>query len=147
MEGKTSYVTSAVGMEETAGRLRARRSSLFMQTVVWVTGLVCLAFLLGTLVQTVSNHQLAQALQSAQQQTQQLSDQHDRLAQQAKHYQDPYVIESESRQQLGYARPGEHVIVTIGVSSPTQSANAAGVPHEATTNFWQAWWQLLFGNG
>ena len=42
-----SLVTRAVGLEETTGRLRARRSSLFTQTIILVTGLVCFAFLLG----------------------------------------------------------------------------------------------------
>ncbi|HEY3991732.1 MAG TPA: septum formation initiator family protein, partial [Ktedonobacteraceae bacterium] len=107
-EGKTPYVTSAVGMEETAGRMRARRVSLFTQTVVWVTGLVCLAFLLGALAQAWSNSQLTQTLQQERQREQQLQNQHDRLEHQATYYHDPYVIESEARQQMGYARPGEH---------------------------------------
>ena len=95
-----------MGLEETVGRVRARRSSLFTQTIVWVTGLVCLAFLLGSVVQIWSNGQLAQTLQQEQRKTQQLQSDHNKLVQQASHYQDPYVIEQEARQQLGYARTG-----------------------------------------
>ena len=53
------FVTRAVGLEETTGRLRARRSSLFTQTIILVTGLVCFAFLLGSLAQAWSNSMLA----------------------------------------------------------------------------------------
>ena len=35
--GGSTHVTSAVGLEETVGRLRARRGSLFTTTVIWVT--------------------------------------------------------------------------------------------------------------
>ena len=84
-----SHITSAVGLEEPAGRLRARRSSLFSQTIVWATALICMAFLLGSLPQAWSNSQLMQRVQEAQQQTQQLQAYHDRLVQQAKQYQDP----------------------------------------------------------
>ncbi len=146
-EGKTPYVTSAIGMEETAGRMRARRVSLFTQTVIWVTGLVCLAFLLGSLLQAWSNSRLMQTLQQEQQKTQQLQSEHDRLQHQAAYYQDPYVIESEARQQMGYARPGEHVVVVTNGSG--QSTPQAG-PKSATSasrGFWQAWWDFFFGNG
>ena len=71
-EGTGPHVTSAVGMEETAGRLRARRNSLFTQTVIWITGLVCLAFLLSSLAQAWSNSQLMQRVQTEQQQLQHL---------------------------------------------------------------------------
>lgn len=146
-ESKTPYVTSAVGMEETAGRLRARRVSLFTQTVVWVTGLVCLAFLLGSLAQAWSNSQLMQSLQQEQQKTQQLQNEHRSLEQQAKHFQDPYVIESEARQQLGYARPGEHVVVVT--NGKNQSPRPAPLKQNPSTSqgFWQAWWNFFFGNG
>src|SRR5947209_15373995 len=65
-------ITSAVGMQETAGSLRARRYSLFTQTVIWVTVVICMAFLLGSLAQAWSNSQLAQKVQEAQQQLSQL---------------------------------------------------------------------------
>src|SRR6266702_4092358 len=99
-----SLVTRAIGLEEPTGRLRARRSSLFTRTIIWVTGLVCMAFLLGSLAQAWSNSQLMQRVQEAQQQTQQLQASHDHLVQPANHYQDPFVIEREARQQLGYIR-------------------------------------------
>jgi cell division protein FtsB len=115
--------------------MRARRVSLFTQTVVWVTGLVCLAFLLGALAQAWSNSQLTQTLQQERQREQQLQNQHDRLEHQATYYHDPYVIESEARQQMGYARPGEQ---------PQTSPKASTSP---APGFWQAWWDFFFGNG
>ena len=146
-EGKTPYVTSAVGMEETAGRLRARRVSLFTQTIVWVTGLVCLAFLLGALAQAWSNNQLAHTLQQVQQQTQQLQDQHTHLQHQAAYYQDPYVIEGEARQQLGYSRSGEHVVVVTNSSDQNVPQTTPKARTSPSKGFWQAWWDFFFGNG
>jgi cell division protein FtsB len=146
-EGKTPYVTSAVGMEETAGRVRARRVSLFTQTVIWVTGLVCLAFLLGALAQAWSNSQLLQTLQQEQQKTQQLQNQHNDLAKQANYYRDPYVIESEARQRLGYARAGEHVVVITGTPGQSQQQTAPKASAPTSQGFWQAWWDFFFGNG
>ena len=64
-EGSSPYVTSAVGIEETQGRVRARRSSLFTRTVIWITGLICLAFLLGSLAQAWSNSALMQRVDAA----------------------------------------------------------------------------------
>lgn len=145
-ENQTPYVTSAVGIEETAGRLRARRASLFTQTVVWVTGLVCLAFLLGALFQAWSNSQLMQILQQEQHKTQQLQSEHDRLVRQAAYYQDPYVIESEARQ-LGYARPGEHVLVVAGGKKQDQPPVQARPAAASGPGFWQAWWDFFFGHG
>ena len=95
----SASVTSAIGMGETAGRLRARRSSLFTQTVIWVTGLICMAFLLGTLAQAWSNSQSAQQVQAAQQQLQQLQAHNKVLSKAASHYQNPAVVENEARQQ------------------------------------------------
>lgn len=144
-EGKTPYVTSAVGIEEPAGRTRARRISLFTQTVLWVTGLVCLAFLLGSLAQAWSNHQLIQTLQQEQQKTQQLQNQNAHLKQQATYYQDPYVIESEARQHLGYARRGEHVVVPTGGGTPSQQQSTPKIGTAGTQGFWQLWWKFFFG--
>lgn len=146
-EGKTPYVTSAVGMEETAGRVRARRVSLFTQTVIWVTGLVCLAFLLGSLAQAWSNSQLMQTLQVEQQKTQQLQQEHDRLEHQAAYYRDPYVIESEARQQLGYARTGEHVLVVTAGKNQSRPASTPKATTPGASGFWQSWWNFFFGNG
>jgi len=146
-EGKTPYVTSAVGMEETAGRVRARRVSLFTQTIIWVTGLVCLAFLIGSLAQVWSNYQLMQTLQQEQQRTQQLQNANGHLKNQAAYYQDPYVIESEARQQLGYARSDEHVVVPTGATKQNQPQGVQKPTVSASQGFWQDWWDFLFGRG
>ncbi|HZS78490.1 MAG TPA: septum formation initiator family protein [Ktedonobacteraceae bacterium] len=144
-EGSSPYVTSAIGLEETEGRLRARKSSLFMRTVVWVTGMICLAFLLGSLVQAWSNSQLMQRLAVTQQQTQQLQAQHDRLAQQAKYYQDPAVIEREARQ-MGYVRRGEHLVIIVGANDSSQQKSGSSAKTAQPDNFWQEWWNIFFGN-
>jgi cell division protein FtsB len=144
--GSLPYVTSAVGMEETVGRSRARRSSLFAQTIIWVTGLICLALLLGSLAQAWSNSALMQRVESAQQQTQQLQDKHDTLTSQASYYKDPLVIESEARQKLGYVRPGEYPVVII--SSNTQERPVV-IHHQkppVQQSYWQEWWNAFFGN-
>ncbi|GAC1568792.1 MAG: hypothetical protein NVS3B14_19380 [Ktedonobacteraceae bacterium] len=142
--GSGPYITSAVGLEETQGRARARRSSLFTRTVIWVTGLVCLAFLLGSVVQAWTNSQLMQELEATQQQTQQVQAHHDQLAQLANHYQDPAVIEKEAREQLGYVRPGEHPVVIVG-SKQAQAQPASSLKEAAPPqNFWQLWWNIFF---
>ena len=145
-EGSGPNITSAVGLEETAGHKRARRTSLFTKTVIWVTGLICLAFLLGTLGQAWSNSQLMQRVQDAQLHLQQAQHHHDELVQLANHYKDPFVIEREAREQLGYIRPGEHPVVIS--SSPDQGQRNA--PQQSNTSpqqgFWQEWWNIFFGN-
>ncbi len=141
-----SLVTKAVGLEETTGRLRARRSSLFTQTIIWATGLVCIAFLLGSLAQAWSNSLSMQRVQEAQQQTQQLQAYHDQLAQQANHYSNPFVIESEARQELGYIRQGEHPVVIVGSNQQEQQSTAHPTSPLAPQNFWQQWWNVFFGN-
>ena len=138
-------VTRAVGLEETTGRLRARRSSLFTQTIILITGLVCFAFLLGSLAQAWSNSMLARQVQEAQQQTQQLQAYHDRLAQQAHYYSDPYVIESEARQDLGYIRAGEHLVVIVGSNQQEQQHTSLSSHPQVTQSFWQQWWNVFFG--
>jgi cell division protein FtsB len=144
-EGNTANVTSAVGMEETVGRLRARRNSLFTHTVMWVTGLICIALLLGTLAQAWSNSHLMQQVQIAQQQLYQLQSNHSRLTQQVDHYQNPAVIENEARQQLGYVRPGEQPVIVM--SSGQQSQQAKGQRRRSTVQqgFWLDWWNAFFG--
>ncbi len=143
--GSSPNVTSAVGMEETVGRLRARRSSLFTQTVIWVTGLICLALLFGSLAQAWSNSQLMQRVQVAQQQTQQARDHHAYLTQLAQRYQDPFVIETGARERLGYIRPNEHPIVILGSTTPVQQR----VQHHSSAppqqGYWQEWWHVFFG--
>ena len=141
-----SLVTRAVGLEESTGRLRARRSSLFTQTIILVTGLVCFAFLLGSLAQAWSNSMLMRQVQDAQQQTQQLQAYHDHLAQQAQYYSTPFVIESEARQNLGYIRPGEHLVVIVG-SNQQRQQNTPHTSHpQVMQSFWQQWWDVFFGN-
>ena len=139
-------VTRAVGLEETSGHLRARRSSLFTQTIILITGLVCFAFLLGSLAQAWSNSMLMRQVQDAQQQTQQLQAYHDHLAQQAQYYSDPYVIESEARQDLGYIRPGEHLVVIVGSNQQGQQNSAHTSQPQPMQSFWQEWWNVFFGN-
>jgi cell division protein FtsB len=136
-----------VGIEEPAGRLRARRTTLFTRTVIWVTALVCLAFLLGSLVQAWSNSQLMQNLVREQQTTQQLQHEHARLQQQAGYYQDPYIIESEAREQLGYERPGEHIVIVVGAQNQKQAPAALPAKGSPPQGFWQSWWDLFFGSG
>jgi cell division protein FtsB len=139
-------VTSAIGMEETVGRLRARRSSLFTRTVIWITGLVCLAFLLGTLAQAWSNDQLMQNVQQTQQLQQQLQSHNASLQKLAAHYKDPSVIESEVRQQLGYIRPGEHPVIIVSAASSAQSPAKRPAAAPAARSNWQLWWHVFFGN-
>ena len=141
----TGNVTSAVGIEETAGRVRARRNSLFSQTVIWVTGFICLAFLLGTLAQAWSNSQLMQRVQDAQQSLAQVQAHHNDLVQQAKYYAQPSVIENEARQQLGYIRPGEHAINIISVDDQNKAQQQTPGKAPAPQGFWQEWWNSLFG--
>ena len=144
--GSNPYITSAIGIEETQGRARARRSTLFTRTVIWVTGLVCLAFLLGSLAQAWTNSQLMQQLHTTQAQAQQAQSYHDHLAQQANHYQDPAVIAKEAREQLGYVRPGEHPVVIVGSKQTSSQATSPTPKITPTQNFWQAWWNTFFGS-
>lgn len=139
-------VTRAVGLEETTGRLRARRSSLFTQTIILVTGLVCFAFLLGSLAQAWSNSMLMRQVQDTQQQTQQIQAYHDNLAKQAQHYADPYIIESEARQDLGYIRAGEHLVVIVSSNQNEQQTTTHSSSHPTIPSFWQQWWNVFFGN-
>ena len=145
-EGSIANVTSAVGMEESFGLVLARRTSLFTRTLMWITGLVCIAFLLATLAQAWSNSNLMGKVQQEQQTLYRVQAEHDRLQRTVEHYKDPAVIESEARQQLGYVRPGEQPVVIINANN--QSQKQAEV-HQATIQqqgYWQDWWQILFGN-
>lgn len=145
-EGSNPNVTSAIGMEETFGRLHARRSSLFTRTVIWFTGLVCLAFLLATFAQAWSNSQLVTRVHTAQQQYQQVQNQNTQLNAQANHYKDPSVVEREAREQLGYIRPGEHPIIIISSTAPVAVSTPRKAPLPAPQSFWQAWWNVFFGS-
>jgi len=145
-ENSGPNVTTAVGLGEAAGRLRAGRSSLFTQTIIWVTGLVCLVLLLGSLAQAWSNSQLMQRVQATQQQTQQLQTHHDYLARLVSYYKSPFVIESEAREQLGYVRPGEYPVVIVGSTDQGQQAILHHSSILAPRGFWQEWWNVFFGN-
>lgn len=138
-------VTSAVGMGEATGRQRARHRLLFTRTVMWITGLVCVAFLFGTLAQAWSNNHLAQQVQEEQQALRQVQDQNIRLKQAANHYHDPGVIESEARQQLGYVRPGEHVVLVVGVDDQKPQHPQPARATSGQQGYWQEWWQAFFG--
>jgi cell division protein FtsB len=138
-------VTAAVGMGETAGRLRARRSSLFTQTVMWITGLTCVALLLGSLAQAWSNSQLLQRVQDAQRQLQSVQRQHDELLQLQAYYNNPSVIENEARQQLGYIRPGEHPVLIISTANDMQQQKTGQAHTASKYDFWQKWRNRLFG--
>src|SRR5438876_4984934 len=144
-EKSNPNITAAVGMQETAGSLRAKRHSLFTQTVIWVTGVICMAFLLGSLAQAWSNSQLAQKVQEAQQQLNQLKDQQNHLKQLVNYYKDNTVIEREAREQLGYIRPHEHLIVMVGSDSSTQQPLPEQTAVSVQNGFWLEWWNIFFG--
>jgi len=143
-EGSNVHVTSAVGMEDTVGHQRAKRNSLFAQTVIWISGLVCSAFLLGTFAQACSNSLLVQQVQTAQQSLQQVRDKHTQLKRAVDYYNDPSVIESEARQQLGYVRPGEQAVVIVSTDQGGQqrTAKQKSGPHQQ--GYWQDWWHIFF---
>ncbi|GCE19205.1 FtsB family cell division protein [Dictyobacter kobayashii] len=143
-EGSSANVTSAIGMEETFGRSRARRTSLFTRTVMWVTGLVCAALLLATFAQAWSNNHLMAQVQQEQQVLKQVQDKHTQLSQNARHYQDPAVVESEARQQLGYIRPGEHAVVIIDANNKGQGKIQPTAPPAPSQGHWQDWWKIFF---
>jgi len=119
---------------------------LFTQSIILITGLVCFAFLLGSLAQAWSNSMLMSQVKDAQQQTQQLQAYHDQLAQQAQYYSDPFVIESEARQDLGYIRVGEHLVVIVGSNQQGQQNITHTSQPQPVLSFWQQWWNVLFGN-
>ena len=143
-EGSNVNVTSAVGMEETVGHQRAKRNSLFAQTVIWISGLVCSAFLLGTFAQACSNSQLVQQVQIAQQSLQQVRAKHTQLEQAADYYKDPSVIESEARQQLGYVRPGEQAVMIVGRDNGRQPQTSQQKNKPQQPGYWQDWWHIFF---
>ncbi len=145
-EGSNANVTSAIGMKEATGRSRVRRYSLFARTVIWITGLICMALLLATLAQAWSNSYLMQKVQSAQQVLQQKQAQHTNLQNAAAYYKDPDIVASEARQQLGYVHPGEQLVVIVNSTDPQQQAIIHGKHTPSSQGYWQAWWQAIFGN-
>lgn len=143
-DGGTANVTSAIGMEETFGRSRARRTSLFTQTVLWITGLVCAALLLGTFAQAWSNNHLTTQVQTAQDALNQVRTEHTKLQKESQHYQDPAVVESEARQQLGYIHPGEQPIVIVDANNKGQQRIVSPTNPLSPQGHWQDWWNLFF---
>jgi len=139
-------ITSAVGMQETAGSLRAKRHSLFTQTVIWVAGVICMAFLLGSLAQAWSNSQLAQKVEAAQQQLSQLKNEQKHLNQLVNYYKDTTVIEREAREQLGYVRPKEHLVVMDSPNTPTSQPTSKQRATPLQNGFWLQWWNIFFGD-
>ncbi len=145
-EKSNPNITSAVGMQETAGSLRAKRHSLFTQTVIWVTGVICMAFLLGSLAQAWSNSQLAQKVEAAQQQLSQLKDEQKHLNQLVNYYKDSTVIEREAREQMGYVRPKEHLVVMDSPNTPAPQPSSNQRVVAAQHDFWLQWWNIFFGD-
>ncbi|GCE26843.1 hypothetical protein KDA_23270 [Dictyobacter alpinus] len=143
-EGSNANVTSAIGMEETFGRSRARRTSLFTRTIMWITGFVCAALLLGTFAQAWSNNTLIAEVQKEQTTLNQVRSDHSRLQQNAQHYQDPAVIENEARQQMGYIRPGEQAVVVIDANNKGQKKIQAPKNTDSSQGHWQDWWKIFF---
>jgi len=109
-----------------------------------MTGLICLALLFSSLAQAWSNSALMQRVQSAQQQYQQLQDKHDTLVKLANYYKDPYVVESEARQQLGYIRPGEYPVIFTSATTKTQPVVSDHQKRAAQQGYWQEWWNAFF---
>lgn len=145
-EESYGHVTSAIGLEETFGHQRARRETLYKHTLLWITGLICIALFLGTLAQAWSNSQLTQKLQREQQSLQALQQQHSQLQKDVDKYKDPSVIENEARQQLGYVRPGEKPVMVVQEQQTTspKTTTSTGQPDEP--GFWLQWWQIFFGS-
>jgi cell division protein FtsL len=141
----SANVTSAIGMAESVGNLRARRNSLYTRTVLWITGVVCAALLLGTIAQAWSNSQLNGQLQTEQQKLQTLQRKNKQLANEVDYYKDPLVIEREAREKLGYARPGEQVVMVVGSGNKTQPQTPTQAQQQAQYGFWQDWWRIFFG--
>lgn len=145
-ESNTANVTSAVGLEETVGHSRARRTSLFTHTVMWITGLICAAFLVATLGQAWSNSQLEQQLQKATQQYDQVNKHNQDLQQQVNYYKDPTVIDNEARQELNYVRPGEHAVVIVGQDNQARDTAPKSAKAPESQDYWQEWWEAFFGS-
>lgn len=145
-EGRGAHVTSAIGIEDSYGRRRVKRMSLYTRIVLSLTGLICAALLMATLSQAWSNSNLVQETQQQQQSLQQVQHMNQRLGKDAQHYQDPATIESEARQQLGYIRPGEHSLVVINADNKGQShiqPTTRQIPHPG---YWGQWWHIFFGS-
>ncbi len=144
-EGSSANVTSAIGMEETFGRSRARRTSLFTRSMLWITGLICAAFLLGTFAQAWSNSHFVAQVQKEQQALNQIQVQHAQLQKEAQHYQDQAVIQSEARQQLGYIHTGEQPVVITSTNTTGQQKDKQATSTPPQRSYWDQWWRIFFG--
>jgi cell division protein FtsB len=145
-KGVKARVTAAIGMEESFGRRRARRTALYIRAMMWITGLVCTALLFATLAQAWSNSNLMQQVQIEQQALHQVQQEHDRLGQAAQQAQDPAAIESEARQELGYIRPGEQPLIVMNADNKGQAHIKTEQKKTQQPGYWQQWWQIFFGN-
>jgi alpha-ketoglutarate-dependent taurine dioxygenase len=86
-----------------------------------------------------------QRVQTEQQQLQRLQAHNAYLNRQANYYKDPFVIESEAREQLGYIRPGEHPVIITGVTNSGQPATHHSTTSPVQQGYWQEWWNIFFG--
>ena len=143
---QTASVTSAVGVEETIGRQRARRTSIYTRTVMWITGLVCAAFLLATFSQAWSNSNLMEQVQKEQQTVNQVRTQHTHLQKADQYYSDPGTLESEARQNLGEVRPGEQPVIIMNAGNQESSTPQPSRPTPTGQGHWQDWWHVFFGS-
>jgi hypothetical protein len=87
-----------------------------------------------------------QRVQTEQQQLQHLQDHNAYLTRQANHYKDAFVVESEAREQLGYIRPGEHLVIITSATNSRQSVTPHSIPPPAQQGYWQEWWNIFFGS-
>nr|BBH93903.1 hypothetical protein KTA_21020 [Thermogemmatispora argillosa] len=145
-DGSGSSVTAAVGFGGGNSASRARRQVLFRRGLVWVTALICLSLLLGSIAQAWSNSRLLEQEAAARAQYQQALARHDQLQKLVAYYKDPFVIESEARQRLGYVRPGEHRVVIVSPPSTQPPAQRRAAPVASGGGFWSQWWAVLFGS-
>jgi cell division protein FtsB len=142
------YVTAAVGLGESSalGLRRSRPGRLFTRTLVWVTALICLSLLLGSVAQAWSNSRLMQDLAAARADYQQTLARHQALQKLIAYYKDPFVIESEARQDLGYVRPGEHRVIIVSAPGSSPPSRPRPAAPSSGGGFWSAWWSFLFGS-
>lgn len=137
-------ITSAIGREETEGRRRARSISFFTHTVLWLTGLLCLALLLGSLAQAWSNSGLMQQLDQEKQKYAQLQQEHETLKKQVDYYTDPKVIEQEARN-IGYVKPGEQPVILVNEKETPPAQVKPEEQQQPARGFWEEWWRIFFG--
>jgi cell division protein FtsB len=145
-DGSGSSVTAAVGFGGGSGANRARRNVLFTRGLIWVTALISLSLLLGSIAQAWSNSRLLEQEAAARAQYEQTLARHDQLQKLVDYYKDPFVIESEARQSLGYVRPGEHRVVIVSPPPSQPPTRPRPAPPASSGGFWSQWWAILFGS-